>query len=417
MAIDKHDQDSDSRRREDWGGQTQVATQFMEEQAPVQALRELGKQVSPTLRELFVVCEPSEALRQHFELGVEPFVLLHDLGQGGARAFLQGLGERSGWRVQELSIRRQGFGTVLASLSYLDCPLASGKLRVYLAEVQAEPREQAALRRRLIEAATAHVLIGDVPVPQDVAARVAAWRDELRAAQPAGQLALLALPQVRDPDWMLSLSTLARTPRWQLEVGPASQAVSANWTLMASYWNRQAAQAAEPGAVPQIDRMTLNWSPEPSPAPRAPAPMPVVPSAPSPPLARPAAPLVHALPQSLEAHLAALQQHTGALRACMFALVSREVWARTEGADGAAMAEQGHALLVAVGRIGQGLTLGRSVREAHVSLGEAQVLLRPTRLRSGGVLMLILPRDADVTRARERILQYEAQALPTRTVS
>lgn len=408
--------DQDSDRRDAWGGHTQVATQFMEEQAPSQLLRDLGKQVSPTLRELFVVCDPSEALRQHFELGVAPFVLLHDLGTGAGRAFLQGLSERSGWRLQTLSIRRQGFGTVLASLSYLDCPLAAGHLRVYLAEVQAEPREQVALRRLLNASATAHVLIGAMQPPPDVAGSVAAWRDELLSAHPHGRLAVLALPQVRDPDWMMSLSALARAPRWQVEVGPASQTVAANWTLMASYWNRLAQEAA-PGEVPQIDRMTLSWTPEAPPAPRVPTPMPVVsgaavPSAPRvmPTVAQPVAPL------SLDAHLSALQQQTGALRACVFALVNREVWAHTAGANGADMAEQGHALLASVARMGSSLSLGRSVREAHVSLGEAQVLVRATRLRSGSVLMLILPRDADIARVRERVQQHEAQALPTRAV-
>ena len=202
-------------------------------------------------------------------------------------------------------------------------------------------------------------------------------------------------------------------------MSPVSQTVAANWTLLATYWNRLA-QAGVPGAMPLIERITLSGlpdTPDPArvaPAPRAPKPMPVIQGR----TVEGRAPGVTdaGAVMSLDAHLMALQAHTGALRACVFALSNREVWARTEGADGVAMAEQGHALLVAVGRIGQGLTLGRSVREAHVSLGEAQVLLRPTRLRSGGVLMLILPRDADVSRARERTLQYEAQALPTQTV-
>ena len=58
-------------------------------------------------------------------------------------------------------------------------------------------------------------------------------------------------------------------------VGPASQTVAANWTLMATYWNRLA-QSAAPGEVPQIERLTLSWTPEAPPAPRAPTPMPVV---------------------------------------------------------------------------------------------------------------------------------------------
>ncbi len=395
-----HDQDQAG--RDAWAAHTQVATQLMEERVPAQALRELGRQVSPTLRELFVVCDPSEALRQHFEMGVTPFVLLHDVGHGAGRAFLQALSERTGWRVQSLSIRRQGFGTVLATLSYLDCPLPEGSVRLYLGEVQAEPGEQLALLRLLAGSARLQVLVGGVPMPADVAALVNHWREQLQAWHPDGVLAVLALPQVRDPAWMLSLSSLARTPRWQVEVSPVTQAVAANWTLLATHWNRLA-QSGVPGAMPLIDRVSLPETPPTSDGAaavavaRVPKPMPVVPGG--------------------AARLVALQAQTGALQACVFDLVSREVWAQTEGADGAAMATQGHALLVAVGRIGQGLTLGRSVREAHVSLGEAQVLLRPTRLRSGSVLMLILPRDADAARARERVLQYEAQALLARPTS
>lgn len=406
MAIE-----SRTNQRQDWGEHTQVATQILDDRGPEQTLRELGKKVSPTSRELFVVCDPSEALRQHFELGVTPFVLLHDLGTGAGQTFLQGLSERSGWRLQTLSIRRQGFGTLLASLSYLDCPLASGSLRMYLADVQAEPAEQQALRRQLIEAATVHVLIGAVLATPDVAGKVTAWRDELLAARHAGRVSLLALPQVRDPDWMMSLSGLTRTPRLQVEVAPASQVVTANWTLIGTYWNRQT-QAALPGALQPIERANLSLpaeAPDVPAKPRTLIPMPVVGGTPP-----SATPMASMPPLSLEAHVTALSRQTGALRACIFVLLTREVWAQSAGANGNQMAEQGLALLAAAGAIGQNLALGRSVREVHVSLGEAQVLLRATRLRNGGVLMLILPRDADTARVREFVLQYEARALPVR---
>lgn len=397
--------EQDAKRHNPWAVHTQVATQLMEERTPAQVLRDLGRQVSPTLRELFVVCDPSEALRQHFELGVTPFVLLHDLGDGAAHAFLQGVSAQSGWRVQTLSIRRQGFGTVLASLSYLDCPLAAGSLRIYLSEVQADDaREQAALGRLLVGAASVHVLIGAVQPPPDVADRVSQWRDAMLSVHHAGSVAMLALPQGRDPEWMMSLSTLARTPRWQVELAPATHAAAANWTLLATYWNRQA-QAGVPGALPMIDRLVLSSEPAAPAAPRPPKPMPPIRGASE------QAPVL-----DLAAHLAGVVAQTGALHACVFSLANQEVWAQSEGASGKEMATQGHALLAHLMRMGQHLSLGRSVREAHVSLGEAQVLLRATRLRSGGVLMLVLPRDADTSRVRERLQQYEAQALPTRAV-
>ena len=50
MAIE-----SRTNQRQDWGEHTQVATQILDDRGPEQTLRELGKKVSPTSRELFVV--------------------------------------------------------------------------------------------------------------------------------------------------------------------------------------------------------------------------------------------------------------------------------------------------------------------------------------------------------------------------
>lgn len=369
-----------------WDGATQLATQILED-GPGQPHdnRELGKKVSDTLRELFVVCDPAEALRQHFELGVAPFVLLHDLGGGAARSFLQALSMLGGWPLQTLSIRRQGFGTVLATLQFLDCPAEQGgTVRLYLAQAQATPAEQGAIRQRLAASAGLQVVLAEA-LPE--AALTSALQALSPVLRPAGSV--LVLPQRRDPELVQALQAWGQQGALTFEVGPATATTAPLWALMATHWNRQA-RLAPAGRMPVIEQVRLlgmSASPE-APAPRGPVPL------------------------DLDAYLRTLVVQTGAHSGCVFQLSTRAVEAQTPGAPGAELAAQGHALLASIGRLGSGLNLGRAVREAHVTLGDTQVLVRPVRVRAGSVLILLLPRAAAPAVWRAALDAHEQQWAP-----
>lgn len=409
---------------EEWAGHTELVTQVMDDSAQsAHEGRDLGKRVSPTLRELFVVCDPAEAVRQHFELGVAPFAVLHDLGSGAGRRFLEGLRQQSDWPLQQLVIRRQGFGTTLATLSYMDCTVSSGALRMYLADVEAVSGEQVALRRQLVRATSANLLIAPSLPAGRAEPGFAQLREDLLSSEVRGGVPLLVLPQDREVALAQRIDALVADPRLRVEVAPATQVVASAWALLAAYWNRQT-RPAPAAPVQQVERISLSLKDSafaPLAAADAASSLSLVPLsepapsvAPSSVAASPARPVVtRALPSgrpaSLDEYLSVLVARTKATSACIFNLTTRVIQAHSPGAATEAMVEQGCALLASVGRLGQGLGVGRSVREAHVSLGEVQVIVRPARAQAGCVLMLVLPREVEASTWRQAIAELDAR--------
>ena len=86
--------------------------------------RDIGRKVGPDQYELFVSCDPAEAIQLQLEHLHPEFIAVHDVGTTSSRRLLAGLAATSGRPVQKLMIRRQGYGVALASLS-------SGSLLTY----------------------------------------------------------------------------------------------------------------------------------------------------------------------------------------------------------------------------------------------------------------------------------------------
>jgi hypothetical protein len=380
-----------------WSEVTQLVTEILDD-SPREASegRDLGKKVSEHVRELFVVCDPAEALRQHFELGVAPFLAVHDLGTGKSRDFLAALSQASGWPLRRLHIRRQGFGTTLATLHYLDCPAQRQRsLRLYASDAEAESGVRIAIRRQLLGSATANALLLE-ELPEQVATLAyACLRDDLLSRHRAG-VSMLVLPQTRSPRLSQDLEALQRLGGARIESAPVTSATSASWALLATYWNREANHAGQ-ADTPLIERVNLG-----------PTSMPVVAKAQQPVRAagQPAA-----APLSPADYLTLVVARTAARGACIFNVATRAVEAHEGGTPAADMVQQGQALLMAVARVGDGLALGRSISEASITLGEVQVVIRPVRLRPGCAMLLLLPRTADANAWRRELQQIDA-ALP-----
>jgi len=371
-----------------WSEATQLATEIMDHSASeANEGRDLGKKVSEHVRELFVVCDPAEALRQHFELGVTPFLALHDLGTGKSRDYLAALSQASGWPLRRLHIRRQGFGTTLATLLYIDCPAQNQRaLRIYASDAEAESGVRIAIRRQLLASAMSNALLAE-ELPEQVATLAyACLRDDLLSRHGAG-VSMLVLPQARSPRLQQDVQALQHVGGAHIEVAPATAAVSAGWALLASYWNREAAQMSLP-QVPMIARINLG-----------PTPMPVV--------SRPAAP---AQPQAVSAaeYLTLVAGRTKALGACIFNVATRAIEAHGGSVPANDLAQQAHALLMAVARAGDALALGRMVSETTATVGDAQLVIRPIRVRPGCALVLLLPRTADAEAWRRELEQIDA---------
>ncbi|HEX3140993.1 MAG TPA: hypothetical protein VHQ87_13120, partial [Rhizobacter sp.] len=111
-----------------------VATQIQpreEDEQGASAPADIGRQINPSQRELFVSCDPAEAMQQQFDHLRPEFIALHDIGTSSSRKLLAGVAAASGRSVQKLLIRRQSYGTPLATLEFIDFPSGNQSLRIY----------------------------------------------------------------------------------------------------------------------------------------------------------------------------------------------------------------------------------------------------------------------------------------------
>ena len=385
-------------------GYGQINTQIMDDPGKTGPdVRELGSKVSDTLREWFVVCRPSEALKLQLELGQPPYMLLHDLGYGRSRTFLASLSLQTGWPLQQLCVRRQGFGDTLATLYFIDCPATPATVRIYASEVEADAPERVAIRRQLAAFAAVNVLYAEHQVAQTAALGVSCLKDDLLAAHRPGGMHLLILPQTRDPSLRQDLAALESSPGLKVEVSPATNSVPSTWALLSTYWNRHAQQGLGQSrpVIRQIRIGDAQVSTRGAATPQLTE------------AARPSA--VSHQPLSIDDYVRLAQTQTGATAVCIFNLTNKALEAQTTGSPGAEMVQQGYALLAAVGRLGDGLSLGRAVRETCVILGDVQVVIRPARIRNGCVLMLMMPRTVEPAEWRKTLDQLDRQAIAQRT--
>jgi hypothetical protein len=147
--------------------ETGVVTQILRERGDDAAAdsREIGRLVGQDQRELFVSCGPVEAMRQQFEILRPEFIAVHDVGTALSRKLLAGIAVASGRKLQKLVIRRQGYGTPLATLEFIEWPTAQGAvLRLYTTEIDADTASRQALAQTLLaNSRLGVVIVGDLP--------------------------------------------------------------------------------------------------------------------------------------------------------------------------------------------------------------------------------------------------------------
>lgn len=126
---------------------------------------DIGRAVGNQTRELFVSCEVGDALQQQFDHLQPSYIALHDLACHAASHLLQAVAAAAGRPVQRLVIRRQGYGTTLASLEFVDCPTShQSVVRIYSTDADTDTQSRTALTRVLLSRATLSVvMMGDLP--------------------------------------------------------------------------------------------------------------------------------------------------------------------------------------------------------------------------------------------------------------
>lgn len=354
---------------------------------------DIGRAVGNNMRELFVACEPAEAMIQQFDHLQPEFVAVNDLGVAASRKLLAGIAAASQRVVQKLVVRRNGAGTVLATIEFVDCPASNGRtVRLYSTEVDADTHTRQSMARVLLgRARLGVVMVGDLPA-HALTTALQPWRDaalrggwscrrmlfmplaagaalpgEIARFRAATAIEATPTPQVGRPaDVWTQLCLTWNTLQQQGKPGVAASALP----LLGSPNASAAAAAPMPAAPGQ----------RPAPAAGTPTPMPVVGNTSAPPRDAP-----------LERYLHDLGQMTGVVSACAFDIMT----GRPVGHAGARpgpdeLARHGAAMLASMMGASRAMGMGAVVPETAVTLGQHHLLLRPLPAHPGMALHVVL---------------------------
>lgn len=406
------------------------ATQIMgDTDADAGGDRDIGQPVGQDQRELFVSCSPTEAMLQQFDVLLPEFVAVHDIGCAVSRRLLAGVATASNRRLQRLVIRRQGYGTPLATLEYLEWSAPGMKtIRLYTTEVDADTASRHALAQALLAHSRLGVLIvGDLPAHAVSAALNPLQEAMLRhwpnrhvlllpltaATAVAGQASNLGAgtgivvrttPQVMRPaeawsfisgTWnrlrehmgtegqkLPALATVAQAPSGAAAATPAAP-MKANGVLPADAASN--VPAAAPAAIPQPLPMR---------------PMPEVPRD---------GPRALSLDEALSDYVGRLIRLNGMMSCCVFDTDSRASLAHAGTPFSAeTLARQGSELLQAVVQASDGLGVAPASPEIAVTLHHHHLVLRAVPRHPHLMLHAVLDKHgANLTLARLQIQRLD----------
>jgi hypothetical protein len=382
-------------------------TRLLDDEPEVRtAATDIGVRVSATLRELFVSCDAGLALQQQFEHLTPDFIALHDLGTRTSRSLLARLAAASSQAVQQLSIRRQGFGHELASLEFVDLPTPGGRaLRLYSTEVDADTTTRHAMAHTLLGHARLGVLmVGALPA-HALHTALRPLQDAMRAG-PWPSRQLLLMPLAAPGNLAQVGSDMAREAHIEVQTTPRVNRPSDAWNFISSSWNRL--RDAPPPSVPSGPRPATAGAA--APATHADGAFEFTPaSAPvpfdrrtSPAAAAHSSPVIEAPLQSYIDKVVAIK---GMVSACVFdhstGLPLVHAGARPEANT---LASHGQQLLSAMWASSRAMGLGQTLPEAAITLGQHHLLLRPLPGRPGLAVHAVLDQtQANLTLARVQL--------------
>jgi hypothetical protein len=361
---------------------TDIKTQFSTGAAgrPVEALRDIGSAVGKNTRELFVSCDAAQAMQMQLELTGLRYIAIGDLGGSLARRCLNDISRASGWPVQRLLIRRQGYGDTLASLLFIDAPAQNGRhVRVFCTEADTDADSRLALKHLLVARAELVALFVPDLAPQALTQSVDTLCAEV-AANGGGQSPnrhLIFMPVKTSPEMVGHIARFRMQTGIQARLAPAVRRADQAWVYLGSTWN----QLQEGVPLERLLRLqTLALV-----APRAPVPEPD--RAPA-----------EAMPSSAvmaQRCVRYLMRQPGVQRVCLFDLQSLAIHAHSAtGQEALVMAKQGRAMLSALGRGGDEMALGHALSEASFTLMAHRVVLRGAAVVAGAVVHVIMDRNA-----------------------
>ncbi len=393
--------------------QTALATQVMnhEDLQRNVALQDIGRPVDDHVRELFVSCAPGEALQQQFEHLHPEFIAIHDLGTRSSRQLLRGIAAACSRPVHKLMLRRRGHGTPLASIDYVDVPIAAQKvLRLYSTDV-ADTTDSAAthgVARTLLAFSQLGVMMVGSLSAATLNTTLRPWHEEV-IRSPWHNRQLLLLPLTNDATLVTQGQEMVRGTAITLRTTPVVTRPADAWNFIHGTWNRMHGTGTAP---PRTAAAASVSAPTRAPATQDTLPMGIDRTAYAPTNMLPLRPMpdVSAKPEPMHDEVLDVYVHqvcelNGVVGCCVFDIGSGlPVASSGSGAPPAELARQGRALLSAMGSSSRALGLGHTLPDAAITLGSHHLLLRSVDKHSGMALITVLDRtNANLTLARLQI--------------
>jgi len=376
---------------------TQVATQILgardEYLAPER--REVGRRIGDQQHEMFVVCDPSDALQQQFLQWTPDFIAIHDIATDSSPRILAGLAAATQRSVQKLVIRRQGHGMALATLEFAELPAANGQmLRVYSTRIDADSQQRAELARVLL----AHSRLGVVMVGDLPAHALETALQPLRNGIQSGSWPsrhLLFVPLAAAGALHYQLSQIGSRAGVQVTMAPPAVKPSDAWTAISNTWNRvrgDTGGGTPPPARPMPTAPAHESIAYPTPARAQATPVAPLPMQPMPPT-RPQAPSRDAGPW--QAYVTHCIEITGMISCCVFELATQRTLAHAGARPGpASLAAQGTALHEAANVAAKAMGLPAAPPDVSITLSAHHLLVRAIPGHPGLALHAVLDNHA-----------------------
>lgn len=371
--------------------------------------RDIGRPVGGNLHEMFVSCDAGPAMQQQFEHSRPDFIALHDMATTSSRKLLAGVSAASNRAIQKLVIRRQSYGNTLATIEFVELPIAGGDvLRIYSTEADAESSTRHALARTLLAySALGVVLVGDVPGHAMNSTFKPLRDDMITGPWPNRQLLLLPLSTANA--LVTQGMELSRGTGVNVRTTPQITRPADAWNFISSTWARLRAEMQVAGAT--VVRRPAASAPVPFAASTSTAPA-ALNSAPAPLPLRPMPPVADTAttpndPVSRYVHQ--LSELTGMVSCCVFDVATGRAVAHAGASPGAAdLAKHGSELLTAMISTSRTLGLGHAIPDAAITLGAHHLVLRAVPKQPGLALHAVLDKmHANLALARLQIMRMD----------
>lgn len=401
---------------------TAMPTQLMgdEEAYLATTSKAIGRRIDDEQHELFVVCDPAEAMLQQFEHHLPDFITLHDLGLDSSLRLLRGVAQATRRKVQKLVIRRQGFGVPLATLQFVELPAAEGAplVRIYSTLVEVSDESQ---RTELAKVLLGHSRLGAILVGPGASAQNTARLQPLSDAMYDSTWRnrhLMWLPIGADAAATAPTSLAGRRSVVQLHSVPPTTDLGHAWPLISQLWD-QLRSGGTPGMElgPPPAAPAALASPAAAVAPRVDPPATVPARPPAEPLPmRPMPPTRPAVLSDEGSDAGALREYVrecatipGMVSCCVFELATQRPLAHAGTRPGAAaLSARGATLYESLVGTSRALGLPPGDPDLALTLAEHHLLLHPLVHHPGMVLHAVLDAHvANLTLVRMKLHRME----------